>query len=547
MAPGGRAQGRAVIATTHPTATQVGLEILKRGGTAVDAALAASFTLGVVEPFHSGIGGGGFLLLFLARERRVVAVDARGVAPASATENMYVKSGAVCWQDTVIGHRSVLVPGLLSGLGLVYRLAGSMPMAELLAPAAAIAEAGFPVSPIMAHLCNNAITRDALSRNPEASRVYMPLGRIPQVGEQLRNPDLAQSYRMIGQEGPEVFYRGRLASRIAEDMAANGGNITKEDLATYRARIVDPAIGTYRGLQVHTMPPPSSGGIFLLHCLNVLEGYELGGMTRYSPAVLHLLSEAMKCAFADRAHYVGDPRFVDVPVRALTSKEYAGERRRLIKSDVALRAPTHGEINTFGEEGGQTTHLCVADECGNVVGITQSIGSNLASGVMPPGTGIVLNHLMSDFSPAVGVTTTLGWGAYTSRANAIAPGKSPASSQTPVLVFRGEEFVLAAGAAGGSRIPTTVLQSVLNVVDFGMDIQEAISAPRVHDQGGGLEIEQGIPEAARPPLAHMGHEITLSSGYRESMPSWAQGVARRGRNLFDAGADPRADGSATGI
>jgi gamma-glutamyltranspeptidase/glutathione hydrolase len=237
---------RAVIATSNPIATQVGLAILKRGGTAIDAALAASFGLGVVEPFHSGIGGGGFLLVYLAGERRVVTVDARGVAPASATENMYVESGAVRWQDTVIGHRSVLVPGLLSGLGLAHRLAGSMPMAELVEPAAVIAEAGFPVSPIMADRCNNPITQEALKRNPEASRVYMPLGRIPQAGEQLRNPDLAQSYRMIGQEGPEVFYRGRLASLIAEDMAANGGGITKEDLATYRARIVEPLAGTYR-------------------------------------------------------------------------------------------------------------------------------------------------------------------------------------------------------------------------------------------------------------------------------------------------------------
>ncbi|MHB9091750.1 MAG: gamma-glutamyltransferase, partial [Chloroflexota bacterium] len=495
-----------VVTTTHPLASQVGLEMLRRGGSAVDAAVAASFVLGVVEPFMSGIGGGCFVVHHDGTSGEVVAIDSRGVAPAAATEDMFVKDGQVQYDDAAIGARSVLVPGHVAGLGEVHGAYGRLPLAELVEPGARIAEAGYLASPMFAYQARStAHTLPALRRDAAATAIYLAGGEAPAAGTRLANPDLARTYRRLGADGTGAFYTGEIAAAIAATMRKGGGLITEEDLARFRPRRQQPVRGRYRDYDLISVAPPSSGGIFLVQCLNVLSGLGLPVRARYDVATLHLLAETMKLAYADRAHFVGDPRFVDMPVTGMTSLPYADALRARIDPVAAGRGVGHGDPWTFDQPGRHTTHLCAADRDGNVVAITQTVGSAMGSGVVVPGTGVLLNHLMGDFSPMVGAQTVHGWGTFTSAANAIAPGKTPTSSNVPVIVLHGGRPVLATGAAGGSRIPSTVLQVVLNVLDYGMDVQTALAAARIHDQGEGLEVEKEIPEAVAEDLAARGH------------------------------------------
>ena len=529
------------LAVSNETAAQIGRDVLADGGNAVDAAVAVSFALGVVEPFHSGLGGGGFLVYFDAPSARVSALDLRGVAPAAASESMFVRDGAYQADRAVIGHHSVVVPGLVAGLDLAHRRWGSRPLAELVEPAARLAERGVAVTPIMAYKCDNDTTRRALAAHPEGARLYLRDGRVPPAGTLLRNPDLAASCRLIGRQGADAFYRGEIASAIVADMRRHDGPITADDLARYRPRDLPPLRGRYRDCELFAMPPPSAGGTLVLQALGILEGFDLTAHHRQAPETAHLLAETLKLAFADRDYYLGDPDFVDPPLAGLLSERYLAARRSLIQPDRALAAVGHGQ-----PESAQTTSFSIADRHGNLLALTQTIGMNLASGVVPPGTGIVLNHTMSDFSPGPGLPTPFGWGAYSSRANAIAPGKAPASSQAPTLVFRAGRPWFAVGAAGGSRIPTAVLQVIINAVDYDDDLQQAITAPRLHEQGEDLEIERGWFEQVAEPLRRLGHRVSSPEDYHAALPCWAQ-AAGRTADGYQAGADPRADGLALGL
>jgi gamma-glutamyltranspeptidase / glutathione hydrolase len=531
------------VATANPIATKIGMDILKTGGKAVDAAVAASFALGVVEPFMSGIGGGGFIVLYDAATAEVTTLDARGVAPGAATEDMFVSYGEVQYDDIAMGHRSALVPGLLAGLEAVHGLKGSLPLSTLIEPAARVAEAGYEVSSFFASWVREyprcAI---ALGQSESAAQIYLRGGALPHAGDRLANPDLAATYRTLGKQGIREYYEGGLAQTIVAEMRRGGGLIDAPDLARYRPAWRPPVWGTYRDLDICSLGPPSSGGILVIQALNMLEAHDLATMDRWSAPVAHLLAETLKPAYADRAHFVGDPGFVDVPVSHLISKDYA--RQRSADLDMAKARQSPGRGDPFRLEGSaHTTHLCVADRDGNVVGITQTVGSAFGSGVVVPGTGILLNHLMSDFSPMVGASTVHGWGTYTSNANAIAPGKTPASSNTPLLLLRNGKPVLCTGAAGGSRIPSTVLQVVLNVADWGMDVQAAIAAPRLHDQGEGLELENGWGQEVVDGLRQLGHRVVLASGFRGGIGSHAQALAvDQERSVFSAGAETRGDG-----
>lgn len=530
-------------ATANPLATQAAIDVLKAGGNAVDAAIAASFVLGVVEPFMSGIGGGAFIMFHDGATGKVSALNARGVAPAAATEDMYVTNGVVDYEATSIGHRSVLVPGLVAGIDWLHSQKGTRPMEELVEAGAKVAEDGFVVSSFFAGWVRQSpLAQTTLARNAEGSKLYLSGGELPAAGSTLRNPDLAATYRHLARKGLGDFYRGELAARIVAEMKAGGGLIDEADLAEYRPLVQEPLRGTYRDYEIISLAPPSSGGILLIQVLNALERMELSESERYSPRTIHLLAELLKRAYAGRAHYVGDPRFVDVPVAGLTSKEYA---QALLETVDMERASKRVErLDPAPYSGHQhTTHLSVVDRDGNVVGITQTIGSAFGSGVVVPGTGVLLNHLMSDFSPMVGANTAHGWGTYTSRANAIAPGKTPTSSNTPVIVLRDGKPVLCVGAAGGSRIPSTVLQVVINALDFGMDVQSAISAPRIHDQGEGLELEEPLFSSIGGQIAALGHDVKLGDLYGGGIGTHAHGVAiDQARGVYAGGAELRGDG-----
>ncbi len=534
---------RAVVACSNGTAARVGAAVLREGGNAVDAAVAVSLALGVVEPFHSGTGGGCFMLRYDGSSGEIGCLDARGVAPAAATPDMFLKDGEVDVEATMIGHRSVVVPGLLAGLGVALERWGSRPFSALAEPAARLARHGFPITPIMAALCANPITERALAAHPEGSRLYLRGGAPLRVGDHFENPDLAATLRRLGRQGVRDFYEGELARAFAAEMARGGGLITLDDLARYRPRDLEPLRTGYHGFEVVGMPPPSSGGLLVAQALNILEDFELQAMGRFSTGTLHVLSETMKLCFTDRNRFVGDPAFVDVPIAGLLSKEYARVRAAEIHID---RAGSYRYGQPGGLLGSHTTHFCVADRWGTIVSQTQTIGMNLASGVVIPSTGVILNHTMSDFSPGQGKPTGFGWGAYTSAANSIEPGKTPASSQAPTIVLRDGRPCLAAGAAGGSRIPTTVLQVILNALNFGMEPQAAVDAPRIHDQGEGLELEEPLFRRQRSALTGLGHRVTRSQGYHERMLSWCQALTVREDGSYAGGADPRGDGAVAG-
>lgn len=531
----GRLKG--VVACSNATAARVGAEVLAEGGNAVDAAVAVSLALGVVEPFHSGIGGGAFILRRDGATGVIDCLDARGVAPAAASPDMFIREGEVDADATVIGHRAVLVPGLLAGLEFALACWGSRPFAALAQPAIDLARHGFPVTPIMAAMCDNPLTIRALRANPEAARLYLRGGRVPGPGDHFENPDLAGTLRRLARAGVRDFYEGELAQAFATEMARGGGLITLDDLARYRPRRLAPLRSAYRGYEVVTMPPPSAGGLFVAEALNVLEHFDLAGMGRTSAATLHVLAEVMKLCFADRNQFAGDPEFTHVPVAGLLSPGYARARA----AGLALDRASSYRPGSPSELGG-TTHFCIGDATGTIVAQTQTIGWNLGSGVVVPGTGVVLNHTMSDFSPRQGHPTILGSGAFSSPANSIQPGKTPASSQAPTLLLRNGRPYLALGAAGGSRIPTTVLQVLLNVATFGLDAQAAVDAPRLHDQGEGVELEDPLYRRRGAALRALGHRVLRPRGYK-GMNSWCQALLVDDAGHYHGAADPRDDGA----
>ena len=537
-------QGMAVSA--HPLASEAGLSVLQQGGNAVDAAAAAALAISVVEPFSAGIGGGGFLLLRRAETGTVQALDFRERAPKRATRDMYLdKQGKVRPRASLDGHLAAGIPGTVAGLYTVHREYGKLPWAAVVAPAIALAENGFPVSSRF----TKAVDRrwDAIEQNQAARQVFTRGGTLYQPGELLVQRDLGRTLRKIAQN-PQTFYTGDIARAIASDMAKNGGIITLEDLKNYTPIWRNPVCGNFRAYQICAMSPPSSGGVHLLQILNILADTDLKKLDPKSPDTLHLLAESMRIAYADRAEYLGDPDFVSVPVKALTSKNYAKLRRSQIqmskaKPSIEVKAVDAKTLNRFAYESPETTHLTVVDKERNVVSLTFTVNGGFGAGAVAAGTGILLNNEMDDFAAAPGVPNLFGL--VGGEANSIAPGKTPLSSMTPVIVTENGKFRLAAGAPGGSTIITTVLQIVLNVLVYDMNVGDAVSAPRVHHQWlpDRLMVEKGGFDAATlSELRRRGHVIRESEGWGN-----ANAIVLTSDGWLEGAADRRGEGEARGF
>lgn len=486
---------RGMVVTNHPLASAAGAEMLAAGGNAIDAAVASLFALSVVEPMMVGVFGAGHAQIVL-RDGRHTVVDAYTTAPAAARPEMY-RPVSDTWPDymeaedleNTLGPRSVGVPGTLAGWCEMLARFGTLDLPAVIAPALRHAEHGFAVTGYLAE-CIAECAPD-LAAFTETARVLLPGGTPLRKGDRLRQPDYARTLRTLAADGPQALYGGALGRRVAEHLQAAGGVLTLDDLAGYRTVERAAVRGTYRGFQIAGCPPPTGGGIHLLQILNILEGADVAALGFGTADGIHLLAEAFKIAFADRAAATGDPAFVDVPVARLIAKDYAAARRAEI--DPAKAAAHRAGVGPAGSA--HTTHLTVADGDGNVVAATQTINSLFGSKVMVPGTGMLLNNTMALFDPHPG------------RALSVAPGKRMTSSMAPTIVLRDGRPAWALGLPGGVRIFASVLQALVNVIDHGMSLQEAVEAPRVWTQGQELEVERAVPDGVRRALAARGHDV----------------------------------------
>jgi gamma-glutamyltranspeptidase/glutathione hydrolase len=523
-----------MVAAAHPLASQVGVEILKKGGNAVDAAVATAFALGVVEPNASGLGGGGFILMYNAKTKAVSAIDYREMAPLKATADMYslTPEGKVVDDEITIGHKAAAIPGTLAGLSMALKKHGTMSLKDVMAPAIRIAEEGYTVSKTLNGMMKDNFEK--LSKFQAAAAVYLKDGLPYEVGDKIVLKDLAKSYRLIAQKGPDVFYTGEIADAIEKEMKASGkGLITKADLAAYKPAVRKPVRGSYRGYDIISMSPPSSGGTHVIQILNILEGYNITRMGFQTPETLHVMAEAMKRAFADRAKYMADTDFVKVPIAGLISKKYAEELRKEIRMDaVGTKIPAGNPLPFVGSGG--TSHLSVIDKQGNIVALTQTINYFFGSGVLVPGTGIMLNNEMDDFNPKPG------------NSNSIEPKKRPLSSMSPTIMLKDGKPFLSVGSPGATRIISALSQIIVNVVDFRMNIQDAIDASRMHCMTGDVFMESSISKVSQDALTAMGHKLNIK-GAVDLYFGGAQGVMidQKSHTLFGAG-DPRRDGVAVG-
>ncbi|MDB5592106.1 gamma-glutamyltransferase [Enterovirga sp.] len=534
---------RGMVSSQEARATAVGAEILRRGGNAVDAAVATAFALAVTLPRAGNLGGGGFMLVHLAKggpdgRGHTVAIDYRETAPAAATRDMFLgPTGEPDPAKSRDSGLSVGVPGSVAGLHLAHRRFGSgrFTLAELVAPAERLARDGIPVE---ADLASSLAASGRLARHEASRAVFFagdrPLGR----DQRLVQPDLAATLRLIAERGPAGFYEGPVARDIARAVQAAGGVMTEADLAGYRPVIREPVRGRYRGHDIVSMPPPSSGGVHLIQILNVLEGFDLGAAGAGSAASLHLVAEAMKPAYADRAAWLGDPDRVRVPVAGLVSKRYAATLRAAIDPNRARPAEDIRAGDPLPYESDQTTHFSVVDQDGNAVANTTTLNFSYGLGLVAAGTGVLLNNEMDDFAAKAGALNA--YGLVGGDANAVAPGARPLSSMTPTLVFRDGRLVLVTGSPGGSRIISTVLQVIVGVIDHGLNIAEAVAAPRVHHQWrpDALLVETGISPDTLTLLRARGHKVVVgaASGSANSIHVTAEGLA--------GAADPRQRGTA---
>jgi gamma-glutamyltranspeptidase / glutathione hydrolase len=523
-----------LVVSVSPPGTDVGLAVLKKGGNAVDAAVATAFALAVTYPAAGNLGGGGFMVVHPAGGAEPVVIEYREAAPKAATPTMFVKN------DNWYGHKPVGVPGTVRGLELAHQRFGKLPWKEVVGPAIRLADEGFAVDDSLAASLNWVV--DSSGDFPELRRVYGKAGKADwNAGDRLVQKDLAATLRLIAENGADAFYTGPIAEQIAAEMKAGGGFITREDLAAYGANFRKPIHGTYRGYDVYAPPPPSSGGICLVEMLNILENFHLREQGRWSPATLHLMIEAMRRAYCDRARYLGDPAFTEIPAH-LTTKEYARPLAQGIDRTRATRSEDLARDIPLAGEGDSTTHFSVIDKDGMAVSNTYTLERSYGSRVVVRGAGFLLNDEMIDFNWRPGVTDRQG--TIGTKPNQIAPGKRMLSSQTPTIVARNGKVVLVTGSPGSRTIINTVLCVVVNVIDFDMDIRAAVDAPRLHHPWfpdvARLERPDQAPEAVAA-LKKMGH--TVSGGRQGDAHSiWVD--PRTGR--YFGAADRRIDGKAAG-
>jgi gamma-glutamyltranspeptidase / glutathione hydrolase len=541
----------AMVASVHESASQAGVEVLQKGGNAVDAAVAVGFALAVLHPQAGNLGGGGFML-FRDAQGKARFLDFREKAPAAASRNMYLDAdGNVLKDASVVGYKAVAVPGSVAGLTYAHKKWGKLPLKQVMAPAIRLAKKGFPV--------NFADVRDfqdpRLAEFPESHRIFQRGGNFYQQDEVLRQPELAKTLERIAKD-PQDFYRGQIAQQLVADMQKNGGLITAEDLAAYEAKEREPLRGTYRGYEIISAPPPSSGGVVLLEALNMLEGFDLASLGSRSADSIHLTVEAFRRAYKDRAELLGDPDFTRVPVAQLIDKRYAAAWRESINpahasvsTDLQRPAGTFNQLDrvahapALGDESQDTTHFSVVDAEGNAVAVTTTLNDSFGSRVTAEKLGFLLNNEMDDFAAKPGTPNL--YGLVQGEANAIAAGKRPLSSMTPTMVTKDGKLFLVLGSPGGGRIITTVANTLMGVIDYGLNIQEAVNAPRFHHQWLPDSINmEGVgfsPDTVKM-LESRGHKI-------EWVEAWSDGECiaidlKTGERL--GASDPRNPGKAVG-
>jgi gamma-glutamyltranspeptidase / glutathione hydrolase len=532
-----------MVATVHPLATDAAVDALRRGGNAVDAIVTAGLVLSVVDSHNSGIGGGCFLVIRRANGE-VVALDGREMAPAKATRDMFLRDGKAVAELSQTGALAVGVPGEIAAFHQAVSKYGKLPWADHCLAAARVAEAGFPVTRNLASRLAG-VAKD-IAKFPASRAVFLrPDGQPWQAGDVLRQPELSRTFRALAAQGPDWFYRGPFARLTAAWMRANGGLLTEADFANYVAKPRPPLRTTYRGHEIIGFPPPSSGGVHVAQILNILEHFDLKTLGADSPDFVHVVAEAMKLAFADRAHWLGDPDFAPVP-RGLVDKGYAAQLAKQIDVKKATPVPKHhtppnATSDVFGKH---TTHFSAADAEGNWVACTATINTSYGSKVVVPGTGVVLNNEMDDFSAQPG--TANFFGLVGAEANAVAPGKRPLSSMSPTIVLKDGRPILSVGAAGGPTIITQTLLAIIHTIDFGRDPAEALAQPRFHQQWSPdeLRIEKTFPDAVRRELERRGHTLKELNSMGACQ---AVGRAKDGKSFLGAH-DPRVtDGKAAGF
>ena len=528
-----------MVVAQEATAANIGVDVLRRGGNAIDAAVATGLALAVTLPRAGNLGGGGFMLVYLAKEKKTTVIDYREAAPADTPRDVFLNEAgeAVAARSRSTGL-AVGVPGTVAGLSLALRKYGSgkFSLAELAAPAVALARAGIEVTDDLADSFPLVQTR--LQRWPSSARIFLhPDGTTLSRGNRLVQADLASVLEAIGHDGERAFYEGPVAEKIVASVRAAGGRMSLDDLKSYRA-IERPALhGSYRGYEIASVPPPSSGGVHIIELLNILEGFPLASLGADTAATIHLLAEAMKLAYADRAEYLGDPDQVKIPVRGLISKAYAERLRGQISK---VRARPYADIKALDPapyESDQTTHFSIVDNDGNAVSNTYTLNFSYGLGLVAEGTGILLNNELDDFAAKPGAPNA--YGLTGGAANAPGPRKRPLSSMAPAMVFRDGELELVTGSPGGSRIITIVTEIILDIVDFRMNLAEATEAVRIHHQGlpDELQVERGLNLDTIRLLQALGHKVVVHNAWGS-----AQSILRANGMLMGA-ADTRQRGT----
>ncbi|EJK6269328.1 gamma-glutamyltransferase [Salmonella enterica] len=522
-----------MVASVDAMATQVGVDILKQGGNAVDAAVAVGYALAVTHPQAGNLGGGGFMLL-RTKDGATTAIDFREMAPAGATRDMLLdEQGNPDSKKSLTSPLASGTPGTVAGLSLALEKYGSLPLNSVVRPAIKLAQEGFIVNDALADDLKT-YGSEVLPHHENSKAIFWKDGEPLKKGDKLVQQDLANSLTMIAENGPDAFYKGEIARQIAQQMQQNGGLITTDDLAAYQAVERTPVSGEYRGYQIFSMPPPSSGGIHIVQILNILENFDMKKYGFGSADAIQIMAEAEKYAYADRSEYLGDPDFVNVPWQALTSKAYAKSIAGQI--DINKAKPSSeirpGKLAPY--ESDQTTHFSVVDKDGNAVAVTYTLNTTFGTGIVAGNTGILLNNQMDDFSAKPGVPNV--YGLVGGEANAVGPKKRPLSSMSPTIVVKDGKTWLVTGSPGGSRIITTVLQMVVNTIDFGMNVAEATNAPRFHHQWlpDELRVEKGFSPDTLKLLEQKGQKVAL----KEAMGSTQSIMVGPDGELYGA-SDPR--------
>ncbi len=535
-----RGYAKGAVAAAHPMASVAGALMLQKGGNAVDAAVAAAFTAAVVEPFHSGLGGGGFAVSWSAKEKKAAVLDFREVAPAAATREMFVRDGKSVSELSLDGPLSIAVPGAVAGYLRLHTKYGKLPRAVVLAPAIAAAKNGFAVGQ---KYRASAEEREAcLNEDADAARIFLTQAKVPAIGTVIKQPDLARTIEALVKTGPKAFYEGAAAKAIA----AASGLITLEDLKAYAPRERAPLWGSYRGHRIATMPPPSAGGIAVLQVLGVMERVGPLGLASRDVSVVHHYLEALRRSYADRARYLGDPAFNEIPIEKLIGAAGIDAMKASIDPKKATVSKTLFDARPKSEQK-NTTHISVVDGEGNAVAMTTTINYIFGSCRVAKGTGVLLNDEMDDFAAQPG--TPNAYGLVTGEPNAVAAKKIPLSSMSPTLVFQKENpdaVLLAVGSPGGSTIPTTVIQVISNVVDAQMDITRAVGFGRIHHQWlpDTVSVDTwGLEPETQKKLEAMGHVFKKSRGWGDAEAVLVSPVT----GLRSAASDPRNEGAAAGV